>query len=69
MSKRKLSLSAGQLTLYDCQKKNRTAEESSCSNADTVEDIKEIEPVDTSAFVCTSQSQLWVCYNHVNSWF
>ena len=37
MSNRKSSLSAGELTLYDCQKKNRTAEESSCSNADTVQ--------------------------------
>ena len=31
MYKRKLSSSAGQLTLYDCQKKNRTAEGSSSS--------------------------------------
>ena len=58
MSKRKSSLSAGQLTLYDCQnaqKKNRTAEEC-CSNDDTVEG--EIEPVDTSAFVCTSHATI-----------
>ena len=55
MSKRKSSLSGGQLTLYDCQMKNRTAEEGSCSNANTAEDITEIEPVDTSAFMCTSR--------------
>ena len=58
MSKRKSSLSAGQLTLYDCQKKNRTTEESSSSNADTVDDTTEIEPVDTSAFVCTSHASI-----------
>ena len=57
MSKRKSSLSAGQLTLYDCQKKNRTVEESSCNNADTVEDITEIEPVDTS-LMCTSHASI-----------
>ena len=41
-----------------CQKKNRTTEEISSSNADTVDDTMAIEPVEMSAFMCTSHASI-----------